>query len=115
MARHFHEDITPESIVHKYSIVENDLDPSLLVRIARDGGFKCKMASLDWNKLFRVGEAFPIVARFNDGRYVILSGVRGEAQSGDVALIDPSSGNYQFQFYTREQLEAAWSGQAMMI
>ena len=115
VARHFHEDITPESIAHKYSIVENDLDPSMLVRIAREGGFKCKMASLNWSKLFRVGEAFPIIARFNDGRYVILSGVRGEAQAGDVALIDPSSGNYQFQFYTREQLEAVWSGQALMI
>ncbi len=115
IARHFHEDLTPESLVHKYTITDNDMDPGLLVRIARESGFKSKVTTLGWDKLFRAGEAFPILARFNDGRYVIISGVRGEVDKGDVVLIDPMAGSYQFQFYTREQLEASWDGQAVLI
>lgn len=115
VSRHYHQDITPESIVHKYSITNSYLDPNLFVRIAREHGFKSKLTSLSWEKLFQLGESYPIVAYLKDDRYVILSGARGNTEHGEIAYVDPSTGNFQFQFFTKEQLENLWDGEVIFL
>lgn len=115
VSRHFHQDITPESIVHKYTLTDSRMEPHLLVRIAREHGFKSKLTTLGWDKLFQLGDAYPVIARLKDGRYVIVSGARGAKDTGEVALIDPLSGQYQFQFYSKEQFAELWDGQIVFI
>jgi ATP-binding cassette subfamily B protein len=115
VSRHYHQDITAESIIHKYTINNSNLEPNQFVRIARDHGFKSKLTRLSWDKLFQLGDTYPVVAILKDNRYVILSGARGKKDQGDIAYIDPSTGRYEFQFFTKEQLENAWDGQAIFL
>ncbi|GFK92234.1 Toxin RTX-I translocation ATP-binding protein [Fundidesulfovibrio magnetotacticus] len=113
--RHYQQDVTPESLVHKYTLTDEPIDPALMLRIVREHGFKSKLTTLTSEKLFLLGEAYPVIALLNDGRYIILSGVRGAKDQGDIAYVDPASGVMQFQFWTREQLDAVWDGKIIFL
>ncbi len=115
LARHHHIDLTVESISHKYSIHDSNLDPVLLLRIAKDFGFKSKCSRLNWKKLFYIGNVFPLLARLRDGKYVIVSGVRGAEESGEVAIVDPSRGSLEFVFLQRADFEQLWDGEAFLF
>lgn len=114
LARHHHIDLTAESLAHKYSLQETNLDPLTLMRMAKDNGFKCKRTHLTWKKLFYIGNVFPFIARLRDDKYVIVSGVRGEDESGQVAIVDPSRGNLGFVFLDQARFEAIWDGQCFL-
>ncbi|WP_029457849.1 peptidase domain-containing ABC transporter [Solidesulfovibrio alcoholivorans] len=115
LARHHHIDLTAESIAHKYSIHDSNLDPILLLRIAKDFGFKSKNSHLSWKKLFYIGNVFPLLARLRDGKYIIVSGVRGTTESGEVAIVDPSRGSLEFVFLPRADFEQLWDGETFLF
>ena len=115
LARHHHIDLTAESIAHKYGIHDNSLEPTMLLRIAKDLGFKSKSSRLNWKKLFYIGNVFPFMARLRDGKYIIVSGVRGTEQSGDIAIVDPSRGTLEFVFHQRAEFEQLWDGESFLF
>jgi len=115
LARHHHIDLTLETLSHKYNIHSDVLDPLQLLRMAKDQGFKSKATHLNWKKLFYIGNVFPFIARLKDDKYVIVSGVRGQEESGDVAIVDPSRGSLEFTFLTKAAFEEIWDGQSFLV
>ena len=115
LARHHHLDLTIESISHKYGIHDNTLEPVKLLRIAKDSGFKSKSSHLTWKKLFYLGNVFPFMARLRNGKYIIVSGVRGSEQSGEIAIVDPSRGTLEFVFLRRADFEQIWDGESFLF
>lgn len=115
LARHHHIDLTLESMSHRYNIHDGTLDPLLLLRMAKDQGFKSKRTQLTWRKLFYVGNVFPFIARLRDDRYIIVSGVRGTAQRGEVVVVDPSRGSLEFIFMGQSEFEELWDGQCFFV
>jgi ATP-binding cassette subfamily B protein len=115
VARHYSVDLTAESMAHKYGIQSEDLTPVQVLRMAKDIGFKGKLVSLGWKKLFFMGNVFPLIARLRSGKYVIVSGVRGDYPEGEVVVVDPGLGTLEFQFLSREAFETLWDGSSLLI
>lgn len=115
LARHHHIDLTAESLTHRYSLQDPNLDPLTLLRMAKDQGFKSKHAHINWKKLFYLGNVFPFIARLRDDKYIIVSGVRGTYESGEVAIVDPSRGSLEFVFLSQAAFEEIWDGQAFLL
>ncbi|WP_428567568.1 MAG: peptidase domain-containing ABC transporter [Solidesulfovibrio sp. DCME] len=115
LARHHHIDLTAESLAHKYNINSVNLEPLLLLRIAKDLGLKSKRAHLSWKKIFYIGNVFPFIARLRDDKYIIVSGVRGTEHSGDIAIVDPSRGSLEFVFLKQNAFEEIWAGECFLF
>jgi ATP-binding cassette subfamily B protein len=114
VARHHGVDLVPERLIHDYAI-GNELSERLLLRIARETGFRARKVRLSWDDLFEIGDVFPIVTRLNNDNDVILAGVRGNPENGEAALFDPLAPQQGFVFLPREQFEALWDGDAILI
>ncbi|MHC1713755.1 MAG: peptidase domain-containing ABC transporter [Solidesulfovibrio sp.] len=116
VARHFHVDLKLESLLHRYAVHENEAGGLLLLRIAREHGFKAKATRLGWDKLLRLGGAFPAIATLTSGKTVIFSGVRApQDEAPQVALLDPMDLRAGFKLHTKEQLEEIWDGEIVLI
>ena len=93
---------------------------SRLLRIAKDNGLRAKPTKLNWSKLQTMGEAYPAIAILKNGNHVIMVGIREiEAEDGktvqQIALFDPLADRHDFLYLTREQFEAAWSGDTILL
>ncbi len=120
VARHHGVDLSVDRMVHDYSLELEDPSTRRLLRICKDAGFKARELKLDWNKLKHMGEAFPAIARLDNGNYVIMVGLREvEDDEGHVeqqmALFDPLADRHDFLFLSRAEFEAAWKGDAILL
>jgi ATP-binding cassette subfamily B protein len=116
IARHFHVDLKLESLMHRYAIHEEEAGGLLLLRIAREHGFKAKAARFNWDRLFRMAGAFPAMLKLKSGKTVILSGVRSaQNEEPRAAILDPLDLRSGFTFRTKEQLESIWDGEVVLI
>ncbi len=87
----------------------------MLMRMAKELGFKSKATRLTWKKLFYIGNVFPFIVRLRDEKYIIVSGVRGTEESGEVAIVDPSKGTLEFIFLRQAEFEQIWDGQSFLF
>jgi len=108
-------ELTIEGMTHKYSIISDEVTDRALLEIATDNGFKAKVLKFSWQDLFTLGEAVPLLLRTRDNKTLILSGVRGEKDQAQAAVIDPTSGKAGFVFLSQEELEAIWDGRAVVF
>jgi ATP-binding cassette subfamily B protein len=115
VARHHGIDLTLDSLSHRYGIHDDTASLPQLLRMAKDIGFKARQTRLSWKKLFFLGNVFPLIIRLQSGKYLIVSGVRGEYANGDVAVVDPSLGTLEFQFLSQADLDAQWSGETLLL
>ncbi len=119
IARHHGADVSAERLIHDYSLEEEEPGLRRLLRIAADYGFKTRHTRLNWNQLRRLGQAFPVMARLNNGNYVILVGMRvAEPEPGkpveQVVLYDPLADRSEFLFLSRSDFEKAWRGETIL-
>ena len=76
VARHHGVDLSVDRMVHDYSLELEEPSVRRILRIAKDAGFKAKLTKLSWDQLRGLGEAFPAIARLENGNYVIMVGLR---------------------------------------
>jgi len=114
VARHYHLDYTIEGILHKYAIQDVEATIPLLLRIAKEHGFRAKEAKLSWEKVFKLGHAFPAIARLKNGKSVILSGIQ-PGEEPKVAFLDPLDLKNGFKLLTQEQVAEVWDGTTVFI
>ena len=114
VARHFHLDFTLEGIVHKYALQDSETPVLQLLRIAKEHGFRARQTRLDWDRVLRLGEAFPVIARLRSGKSIILSGVQPGPEP-KLAILDPLDMQAGFKFLGRAEVEAVWDGAAVLI
>lgn len=114
VSRHHHLDFTIEGILHKYAIQDAEVEIPLLLRIAKEHGFRAKETVLNWDKLFKLGGAFPAIAKLKNGKYVILSGAQ-QGENPQVAFLDPLDLKSGFKLLNREQAAEVWDGTVIFI
>ena len=114
VARHFHLDFTLEGIAHKYALQDVEAPLPLLLRIAKEHGFRAKEERLTWERLFKLGKAFPFIARLKDGKSVIISGIQ-QGEENRVAILNPLDLQGGFKFLNKEELEGIWDGTTVFI
>ncbi|MBX4876803.1 peptidase domain-containing ABC transporter, partial [Rhizobium bangladeshense] len=77
VARHHGVDLSPERLQHDYAVGNDPVAVRRLLRMARDAGLRARHLSLDWQSLFRLGEAFPVLAELTNGNWVVVAGAGG--------------------------------------
>jgi ATP-binding cassette subfamily B protein len=115
VARHHGVDISVDRIVHDYAIAEPVITTDRLVRIARDYGFHAKASGLDWDKLSRLGEAFPVIARLSNGNSIVVAGFRTHNGVTEAVVVDPLASGPGFIFIGREAFETQWKGETVLV
>lgn len=118
VARHHGIDVSPERLIHDYSLEHEEASLRRFLRIAKDTGLKTRHTHLTWRQLEKLGEAFPVIARLNNGNYVIIVGARQEDENGttvtQAAVFDPLADKQGFIYLDRANFEKAWKGEVIL-
>ncbi|MBR3506426.1 MAG: peptidase domain-containing ABC transporter [Lentisphaeria bacterium] len=81
IVKHYGDDTDVGRLMHEYAISEDEPSIRLLGKIADDLEYKTKEIHVKWDKLPKIGAAFPCIAIKKDGRFVVLCGVREVPES----------------------------------
>lgn len=92
LARHHGVDLSPERFRHEHALGHEEPADALLATMARDAGFKAKVAQLRLKDLPGLGQALPIIAVRDDGSAVVIVAVLDEGEGdGRLRIYDPAS------------------------
>ncbi len=117
VARHHGADLSAAGLAHAYA-TGGEPDEALLLRIARENGFKAQAVRLGWTDLAGLEGAYPLIARLSNGNSVVLAGFRadpGLPDGGEAVIVDPLSQPPAFVPLSRPRLEAQWRGEAVLL
>lgn len=114
IAQHHGLNINPERLIDEYALAAEEPSSSMLLRIASEIGLKAKVAKLSWQALFSQAGVFPILARLENGKGVIIVGVKKDAVD-KVAILDPASGTAAINYLDREQWCSQWHGDVVFL
>ncbi|HTJ56866.1 MAG TPA: peptidase domain-containing ABC transporter [Devosiaceae bacterium] len=88
--RHHGVDTTAERLTTNYAIGKNGVRPSLMLRMARDAGLRARLVRVGRSGLMRLGNAYPALARLDNGNWVAVLGAERDAAGVDtLRLFDP--------------------------
>lgn len=113
VARHHRIEMAVERLKHDYGISTEEVEPPLIVRMAREAGLHCRYRKVQWTLLKELGEAFPLMARLNNGNWVIMIGYN--AESDKVSVFDPIAENGKVLQIEREIFCNVWDGEMVFI
>ena len=116
MLQHHGLIIREDELVRRFALGPEELDDSLILRIATDLGYRARRWRASFRKLERLGEAFPVLARLKNGRMVIVNGIfrpddpegSGPKSPVKVVVTDPMADRSGFLFLDRAEFEPSW-------
>ena len=119
LGRHHGLDVSADRLIHDYSLATEEPSTQRLLRMAKDCGMKARATKLTWSHLERMQQAFPAIAKLENGNYVIIVGMRkSENDEGKtetvVALFDPLADRQDFIFLRRSDFETQWRGDVIL-
>jgi ATP-binding cassette subfamily B protein len=119
IGRHHGLDVSADRLIHDYSLENEEPDQRRLLRMARDVGLKVRPGKLTWKHLEKMQQVFPVMAKLNNGNYVIVVGLRRkELEDGtvlnQVAIFDPLADRPDFIYLEREEFERSWKGEVVL-
>lgn len=119
IGRHHGLDVSADRLVHDYSLENEEPTTRRLLRMAKESGLKARAGRLTWKHLERTQQAFPLLARLENGNHVIIVGIRRqEGEDGklhtQVAIFDPLADRPDFIFLDKESFEARWKGDVLL-
>jgi ATP-binding cassette subfamily B protein len=115
IAQHHGLQVNPERLIDDYALAAEEPGNGVLLRICADIGLKAKVGKLTWEGLHDQGGVFPLMARLDDGHMVIVVGVRGDGDEGQVAMLNPMAPNAQVEFVDRATFTARWQGEVLFV
>jgi ATP-binding cassette subfamily B protein len=115
VARHHGLQASPERLIHEFALGEAEPPTATVLAMARSIGLKARATTLDWNGLAKLEGVFPLVARLDNGNWVILSGVRRDPQSPAVLVVDPLGEGGKALVLERERFERSWRGEVLLL
>ncbi|MCI5798138.1 peptidase domain-containing ABC transporter [bacterium] len=76
VVKHYGGDTDVSRLIHEYAISEDEPPRRLLRKMAEDLEFATKIVKVSWEKLPKLGAAYPAIAFKKDGSTVVVCGVR---------------------------------------
>ena len=119
IARHHQVRMDIRQLMHDYAIDNEEPRRSLFLEIAHDYEFKTRCRKLSWDKLHKMGQAFPLIGIKKDGKSLVLCGIQ-KVEDGNtrLAVVDPAhpgeNGN-PFTFLTREEYEEQCTPECILL
>jgi subfamily B ATP-binding cassette protein HlyB/CyaB len=114
IAQHHGLAINPARLVAEYALGSEEPGPLVLLRMAADIGLKAKIEQLSWAGLMAQGGVFPLMACMEDGRYMIVVGMRAQGE-GKIALLDPTATQAVVVLEDEASFCARWQGQVVLL
>lgn len=119
IARHHGLDAAAARLIHDYSLEHEEPSNSKILRISKDLGLKARFTRVGWSHLERAQQAFPIMAKLDNGNFVIIVGMRKVALDNgktvnQVAIYDPLADRPDFIFLDRATFEKSWRGEILL-
>lgn len=116
VARHHGIDLNVSRLTREHSPGGDEPSAAMVVEMAQEAGLRSSHARLTWKDISLAGEAYPLLARRRDGRWLIISGFRSNGVgNGDLVVLDPAKETREFIFLSRESFLEDWSGDVVLL
>jgi ATP-binding cassette, subfamily B, bacterial HlyB/CyaB len=116
IARHHGIELAVERLRHAYAITDGPIPHALLLRIAREAGLRARVARLTWDKLARLGQAYPVLAGLTNRNWVIVTGVvKNAAGEEAIEVLDPLAERAEPLVVTKAVFCANWDGEVVLV
>ncbi len=117
VANHHGVDLPVERLRHGYAVDGTPPSVDLLLRMAKEAGLRAKATQFDWDVLFRMGDAYPVLLRLSNGNWiVVLRAAERSDGAAAVVVFDPLAERQDEPLVVdRDQLCARWQGDAILI
>ena len=110
VARHHGVDLSPERLVHDYSVGEQPVATRKLIRMAKDAGLRARQARISWQALFQLGDAYPVLAELENGNWVVIASAVVSGEQEVVKVLDPLAERPEVLLVTEQQFTRNWGG-----
>lgn len=88
----------------------------MLIRMAAELGMKARGQTLAWADLESLSGVFPLIARMEDRRTVIIAGTRSQKTGAlEVAVLDPLVNASAVRFLTESEFCKDWRGEVIFV
>lgn len=118
VGKHHGLDMDMRRLLHEYAVEDDEINERLFFKIVSDNQLKSKKINLTWEKLPRMGEAFPLIAKKNNEKCILVCGFTKTKDEENVVVIDPQAEKtpgQQFVFWNRDKYESECAGQAYLV
>jgi ATP-binding cassette subfamily B protein len=118
VGKHNGVDMDIRRLLHEYAVEDDEINEKLFFKIVSDYKLKSKKIRLSWDKLPKMGEAFPCVAGTKSGKFIIVCGFRKTGEAEEVVIIDPAAEKtpgQPFIFWERDKFESECTGSAYLV
>ncbi len=115
VARHHGVDLSPERLMHDYAVGDAPVTRRQMLRMAKDAGLRARHVTLDWDGLFQLGEAFPVIAELQNGNWVVVAGTAGDGNNRMVRVLDPLAQRPEFMLLEKERFLRSWRGSIVLV
>jgi len=118
IARHHNISMDLRRVMHDFAIDTEEPRPALIKSIADSYELKTRTVKMKFDKLIRLGQAYPAMGRKKNGKYLVICGARqNQDESIDLVVLDPenTSAESRFSFLTREQVESELAPEVMLL
>lgn len=116
VAQHHGLQVLPERLIHDYALGAEEPETKNLLKIAEDIGLKARVQVMSWDMLGELEAVFPLMARMNGGKTVIIAGLhRQEGKDFQVALLDPQRNTSQIAVMGRSEFSQGWAGEIILV
>jgi ATP-binding cassette, subfamily B, bacterial HlyB/CyaB len=115
VARHHNIDTSFERLLHDFVLGNGEPSPASIVRMAREIGLKAKSVTLGIDKLFELGDAYPVIVRLTNGNSMLLVGSGTRAGLRVLLLQDLLAEDAGVLVLDEVRFGAAWDGTAIFL
>ncbi|QUS35689.1 peptidase domain-containing ABC transporter [Falsirhodobacter algicola] len=114
LLRHHGLDISADRLRTDYAVSGDTLRAPQLMRMARENGLKARISKVGRRGLTRLGQAYPALARLQNGNWVaVLGASRSETGEERLELLDPLAEGGPLNVSV-EQFCARWNGELLL-
>jgi ATP-binding cassette, subfamily B, bacterial HlyB/CyaB len=115
VGRHHGIDLSPERLLHDYAVGDQPVPTRQLLRMAKDAGLRARKLHLTWRSLFKMGNAYPVLAELENGNWVVIAGVAGSDDNEMIRILDPLAQRPEFILLNEEQFSKRWRGSVVLV
>jgi ATP-binding cassette, subfamily B, bacterial HlyB/CyaB len=115
VGRHHGIDLSLERLQHDYDVGDTQVSTRQLLRMAKDAGLRARNLNMTWKSLFRLGEAYPVLAELENGNWIVIAGAYEVEGVETIRVLDPLARRPESIVLNEEQFSKNWRGSIVLI
>lgn len=115
VARHHGADLSPDRLQHDYNVGDTPVSTRQLLRMAKDAGLRARSLAMDWGSLFKLGQAYPVLAELENGNWIVIAGTSEADGVETIHVLDPLALRPDPIILTEEKFSKSWRGSVVLV